>query len=186
MQAASAVLSRLGAELRLAVIIVQHLHKEQSDELLRFYARHTSLPVAEAAERERILSGRIYVAPPDYHLLTERDETFSLCVSGKVNWSRPSIDVLFESAADTYGPALAGVVLSGANGDGAQGLRRIKMRGGIAIVQEPLTAQFPEMPRAALRCLTADFVLPPEEIGRLLGSCGKGKWQPFPAVSSTP
>lgn len=168
MQAAAAVLSQLGPDVRLAVIIVQHLHKEQGGELLRFYARHTPLPVEEAAEKERVLPGRVCVAPPDYHLLIERDETFSLSADEKVNWSRPSIDVLFESAADAYGPALAGVILSGANSDGAQGLKRIKECGGIAIVQEPASAQFPEMPRSALRCAAADHVLPPEEIGRLL------------------
>lgn len=168
MQAAAAVLSQLGQDVHLAVVIVQHLHKDQGEELLRFYARHTRLPVEEAVEKERALPGRVYVAPPDYHLLIERDETFSLSVDEKVNWSRPSIDVLFESAADVYGPALAGIILSGANSDGAQGLRRIKECGGIAVVQDPATAQFPEMPRSALRCTAADHVLPPEEIGRRL------------------
>jgi len=170
MQAVAALLAQLGPDFRLPLIIVQHLHREQGDYLYRHYASCTRLIVREAEEREKILPGHVYVAPPDYHLLIERDETFSLSVEEKVNFCRPSIDVLFESAADVYGPALAGVVLTGANSDGALGLKRIKDCGGLALVQQPETAQFPEMPRCALRCAPADQALPVEELGRLLNT----------------
>jgi two-component system chemotaxis response regulator CheB len=168
MQAVATLLAQLGTSFRLPLIIVQHLHREQGEYLFRFYSSSTHLKVQEAAEREKILPGNVYVAPPDYHLLIEYDETFSLSVEEKVNFCRPSIDVLFESAADVYGPALAGVVLTGANSDGALGLKRIKDCGGLTLVQRPETAQFPEMPRSALLCVHADQVLTTEEIGRFL------------------
>ncbi len=170
MQAVAALLAQLDRSFRLPLIIVQHLHREQGDYLFRFYSGSTHLKVQEAAEKEKILPGHVYVAPPDYHLLIERDETFSLSVEEKVNFCRPSIDVLFESAADVYGPALAGVVLTGANSDGALGLKRIKDCGGLALVQQPDTAQFPEMPRCAQLCAPADQALPVEELGRLLNT----------------
>jgi len=167
-EASIQVLGKLPAQYALPVILVQHLHKDQDRSLIRFYNNRVPLIVEEAEEKEQVLPGRIYVAPPDYHLLVERDETFSLSVDEKVNYSRPSIDVLFESAADVYGAALIGVLMTGANHDGAFGLQRIKEYGGLTLVEDPATAKFSEMPRSALACTEVDHVLSLGEIGSLL------------------
>jgi two-component system, chemotaxis family, protein-glutamate methylesterase/glutaminase len=158
MQAVAGILQHLPSTYRLPLLLVQHLHKEQGEYMLRFYSRATHLTVQEAQEKEKICPGHLYLAPPDYHLLVEQDETFSLSVEEKVNYSRPSIDVLFESAADVYGPELIALILSGANNDGALGLKRIKEQGGLILVQDPSTAQFPEMPKSVLRCTSVDHV----------------------------
>ncbi len=167
-EASIQVLGKLPAQFALPVILVQHLHKDQDRSLIRFYNERVPLKVEEAEEKEQIQPGCVYVAPPDYHLLIERDETFSLSVDEKVNYSRPSIDVLFESAADAYGAALVGVLMTGANHDGAQGLQRIKEYGGLTLVEDPATAKFSEMPRSALACAEVDHVLPLDELGNFL------------------
>jgi two-component system chemotaxis response regulator CheB len=169
-EASIQILGRLPAHCALPVILVQHLHKEQDRSLVRFYDERVPLKVEEAEEKEQIQAGHIYVAPPDYHLLIERDKTFSLSMDEKVNYSRPSIDVLFESAADAYGAALIGVLMTGANHDGALGLQRIKEYGGLTLVEDPATAKFSEMPRSALACTEVDHVLPLNELGNLLFS----------------
>ncbi len=168
MDAAAALLDQLGPEFQLPLIAVQHRQSGHDDALAHFYSSHTHLTVSEAVEKERILAGHLYLAPPDYHLLIEQDETFSLSVEEKVNYCRPAIDVLFESAADVYGFSLIGIILSGANRDGALGLKRVKERGGLALIQTPETAQFPEMPRSALRAVQPDHVLSPADMGRFL------------------
>ncbi|CAK8717960.1 CheB methylesterase [Candidatus Electronema halotolerans] len=168
MDAAAALLGQLGPKFRLPLIIVQHRQAGHDEALAHFYSSHTHLAVTEAGEKEKIQKNHLYLAPPDYHLLIEQDETFSLSVEEKVNYCRPSIDVLFESAADVYGFGLAGIILSGANRDGAQGLKRIKEQGGLALVQTPETAQFAEMPHSALRAVQPDHVLSPADMGRLL------------------
>jgi two-component system chemotaxis response regulator CheB len=151
------------------IIIVQHLHPLQQSPAFMYAAQGSRLPCHEANEKETPLAGRVYFAPPNYHLLLELDHTFSLSVDAKVHYSRPSIDILFESAADAYGPALIGIVLSGANHDGADGLRYIKQRGGAAIVQTPESAEVALMPKAALQATQPDHLLAPDEIGpRLL------------------
>jgi two-component system chemotaxis response regulator CheB len=155
----------------LPVIIVQHVHPAQVHFAAR-YAQRCKLKVKEADEKEAICPGRVYFAPPNYHLLIEDDQTFSLSVDDKVNYSRPAIDVLFESAADVYGSRLIGVILTGANDDGARGLRRIKQRGGLAVAQDPATAQAAAMPRAAIELAQVDYVLPLADIGKLLIECG--------------
>jgi two-component system chemotaxis response regulator CheB len=115
--------------------------------------------------------GHVYLAPPDYHLLVE-DGWFSLSTEDRVRYARPSIDVLFDSAADAYGPRVIGIVLTGANEDGAAGLARIKERGGVAVVQDPRSAVRQEMPSAAIAATVADAVLPLEEIGKFVyGLC---------------
>ncbi|MCI5150484.1 MAG: chemotaxis protein CheB [Candidatus Electrothrix sp. MAN1_4] len=158
------IFSKLPAHFSVPIILVQHLHKKQDSGLIRCYSGRTQLKVEEAEDKESILPGHIYIAPPDYHLLIERDQTFSLSVDEKVNYSRPSIDVLFESAADVYGARLIGVIMTGANHDGALGLQRIKAYGGLALVEDPATAKFPEMPQSALACTAIDHVLPLEEL----------------------
>ena len=132
------------------------------------YSGGSALTVKDADEKEAIRPGFVYFAPPNYHLLIETDHTFGLSIDPKVNYSRPSIDVLFESAANVYGPRLIAILLTGANNDGAKGLRLIKEKGGLVIVQDPRSAEFPFMPEAALQAVKPDFVLGLAELGRWL------------------
>lgn len=162
------LLPLIPADFALPIVIVQHLHPSQDRFYVEFLDQVCLVEVREAEEKEPIMPGVVYFAPPNYHLLIETDRTFSLSVDEKVNFSRPSIDVLFETAAETYGAGLIGIILTGASKDGALGLRRIKENGGLAIVQDPATAQFPVMPSAALAETEVDHVLTVAEIGRLL------------------
>jgi two-component system chemotaxis response regulator CheB len=142
------LVSGLPREFMMAVMLVQHRHKD-SDHLLRVLLQERSaLEVCEVEDKMPIEHGRIYVAPPDYHTLVEPGY-FSLSTEAPVRFSRPSIDVTFGSAADSYAHRTVGIVLTGANADGADGLRRISDRGGMAIVQDPGTAESPTMPAAA-------------------------------------
>ena len=150
------------------IVIAQHLHPLQDRYFIEHYAGMCNLKVKEADEKEAILPGVITFAPPNYHLLIERDRTFSLSIDEKVNYSRPSIDVLFESAVDVYGRRCIGVILTGANNDGAQGLRMVQKKGGLTIVQDPNTAESAYMPRAAIQVTEVDYILPLQEIGKLL------------------
>jgi two-component system chemotaxis response regulator CheB len=172
LDALTSLLSTITADFALALVIVQHLHPRQDDFLIEHLGQICRLPVKEAEEKEVVRSGVVYLAPANYHLLIEADKTFSLCAGEKVNFSRPSIDVLFETAAEVYGAALIGVILTGASRDGAAGLRRIKERAGMAIVQDPYTAEYPAMPQAALDETRVDHVLSIERIGRLLCELG--------------
>ena len=156
------------AEYPLPIIVAQHLHPWQNDYFIEHFSAKCALTVKEADEKEPIRPGYAYFAPPNYHLLIEDDKTFSLSIDAKVNYARPSIDVMFESAADVYAPWIVGVILTGANNDGAFGLRRIKEKGGLAIVQDPQTAESSYMPKAALEATRVDYVLPLKEIGKLL------------------
>ena len=152
----------------LPVVVVQHRHR-QSDHLLSSLLQDgTSLPVTEVEDKAPILAGTVHIAPADYHLLIEPGY-FSLSTDEPVRYSRPSIDVTFTSAADTYGARTVGVVLTGANADGARGLERISDRGGLAFVQEPATAESPAMPAAALRSVPKARSLTIAEIAAELG-----------------
>ena len=166
------LLPTLPVAFTMPIVIVQHLHPQQERSFLEWLARACSLPVREAEEKESARPGIVYFAPPNYHLLIESDRTFSLSIDPKVNFSRPSIDVLFETAAEVYGRWLIGIVLTGASRDGAAGLRRIKENGGLAIVQDPADAQSPAMPSAALTETAVDHVLKLTEIGELLARLG--------------
>ena len=152
----------------LPIVVVQHLHPLQDRSFIERFTGQCALTVKEADDKEVIKAGHIYFAPPNYHLLVEEDKSFSLSIDEKVNYTRPSIDVLFASAADDYGPGLIGVILTGANHDGAQGLRLIKGRGGLTIVQDPSTAESAYMPKAALEATAVDHILSLQDIGRLL------------------
>ena len=163
LHAVGRVLEDLPGDLGAAVVVAQH-RGVISTELARLLGAHCALPVTEADDNEPVVAGRVYVAPPDYHLLVEPGR-LALSVDEPVRFSRPSIDVLFESAADAYGARALGVVLTGANDDGAAGLARIKQRGGGAVVQDPAEAERPEMPAAALAATEVDAVLPLTEIG---------------------
>ncbi|MCP4348967.1 MAG: chemotaxis protein CheB [Desulfobacterales bacterium] len=179
--ALTGLLPVLSADFPLPVIIVLHLHKEQRmGFMIGRYNKQCALTVKTADEKEIIQPGYIYFAPPDYHLLVEQDQTFSLSVDEKVNYSRPSIDVLFESAADVYCPALIGVILTGASNDGAKGLKAIKQNGGMAIIQNPYDAELSYMPRAAMKAVrNADYILSLKEIGELFQKweVGSEKWE---------
>ena len=158
------VLPDLRSPLSFALIIVLHRKNTVDSALATLLATKTNLPFQEVEDKDALVPGVIYLAPADYHLLIEQDGTFSLDDSEKVNYSRPSIDVAFESIADVYGSALAGILLSGANSDGTAGLRVIKEKGGITVVQNPKTAQAGFMPKQALLSIAVDFVLTPPEL----------------------
>lgn len=165
MEALSIFLPYLPDGFALALIVVQHQYSTSDDFLARYLNERCNLEVKQADEKESIKQGVIYFASPDYHLMIEEDRTFSLTTDHPVNFARPSIDVLFETAADVYGAKLVGVVLTGANTDGSQGLKKIKELGGLAIVQDPETAEVDTMPKAAMAAAEVDHILPLEEIG---------------------
>ena len=158
------LLSPLPANLALPIMVVLHRGSSADGLLVHLLDVECSLVVKEAEEKERIEPGNVYIAPPNYHLLVEQDRTFSLSVDDKVRFSRPSIDLLFESAADVYRSSLLGILLSGANDDGAQGMRRIKECGGLNSAQDPHSAQMDMMPRAAIQAQAVDKVLALTEI----------------------
>jgi two-component system chemotaxis response regulator CheB len=162
------LLGRLPADLQLSIVIVVHAAPGSGGVLAGLLGQVCRLPVAEAVEKAPVMTGRVHVAPAGYHLLVERDETFSLSVDDKVCNVRPSIDVLFQSAADTWGPALVGILLTGANSDGTEGLRSIKGQGGRCVVQDPDTAFADTMPRSALSAGVADRALPLDKIADYL------------------
>ena len=147
----------------MALVLIQHRHKD-SDHLLRVLLQERSaLEVSEVEDKMPLEHGRIYVAPPDYHTLVEPGH-FSLSTEAPVRYSRPSIDVTFSSAADSYGHRTVGIVLTGANADGASGLRQISDRGGMAIIQDPSTAESPTMPAAAVKAVPRARVMPLPEL----------------------
>jgi two-component system chemotaxis response regulator CheB len=167
-KALKTILSVLPSEFALSVIIAMHRHKDTDGYLELSLDKECKMHVKQADEKEEIKAGVVYVAPPNYHLLIEDDSTFSMSVEGAVNYARPSVDVVFESAAEVYGEGLIGVVLTGANKDGSLGLKKIKEAGGLAIVQTPETSEATDMPRAAIAAVNPDYVLPLEKIGPLL------------------
>ena len=147
----------------MAVTLIQHRHKD-SDHLLRVLLQERSaLEVSEVEDKMPLEHGHIYVAPPDYHTLVEPGH-FSLSTEAPVRYSRPSIDVTFNSAADSYAHRTVGIVLTGANADGAEGLRQISDRGGMALVQDPKTAESPTMPAAAMKAVPRARVMPLADI----------------------
>jgi Chemotaxis response regulator containing a CheY-like receiver domain and a methylesterase domain len=165
------ILSSLSREFCIPIAVAMHRHPKSNEELPAFFRRETDLVVVDAEDKQWIAAGHVYLAPADYHLLIERNGArgeLSLSVDEKVHYSRPSIDVLFESAADAYRDRLLGIVLTGANDDGARGAARIKARGGIVVVQDPTTAEAPAMPRAAIEASAVDRILRLEEIGPFL------------------
>lgn len=167
------IFALLPAGYPLPVLVAQHLHPLQDEGFSLHLGARCPLPIKVADEKEAIAGGQIYFAPPNYHLLVEKDLTLALSVDERVQFSRPSVDVLFESAAEAYGSRLVGVVLTGANSDGADGLRMIKARGGLAVAQDPATAVADCMPRAAIAAVAVDHVLPLDGIGLLLAALGR-------------
>ena len=158
----------LPADFGLPIIVVLHIPDERRSQLAEVFDRRLSIAVKEAGDKEPIIPGTLYFAAPGYHLSVEDDYSFSFSQEARVHYSRPSIDYLFESAADAYQERLAAILLTGANQDGAQGLETIKLRGGLTIVQDPEEALVATMPQAALDRIQPDYILPLRGIGRLL------------------
>ena len=155
-QALSEILPALPADFSVPILIVVHIPANSNNILAPLFDRKCRMAVREAEDKEPALGGVIYFAPPGYHLLVEAEGTLALSSDEEVLYSRPSIDVLFETAADAYGPALIGIILTGANSDGAKGLKAIAAAGGTALVQNPNNAYASAMPQAALaECSTA-------------------------------
>lgn len=168
MGALRTVLSGLDRSFPRPVIVVCHTGSEDITTFCELLELTSRLPVREARERQCAIPGVVHMAPSGYHLLLEEDGCFALSVDERVSFARPSIDVLFESAASASGSGLIGVVMTGANNDGATGLKIIRQRGGVAIVQTPADAQAPSMPQAALDIAGADHCVPLDDIAPLL------------------
>ncbi|EKM94812.1 protein-glutamate methylesterase [Stutzerimonas degradans] len=166
--ALSVLVAGLEATFRLPLLVVQHIPSGVPTQLAEIFQRKTGLHVKEADEKETVRGGTLYFAAPGYHLLVEQDTSLSLSQDDSVHFSRPSIDVLFESAADAWGERVAGILLTGANEDGAAGLEAIHRAGGLTIVQDPDEAEVDSMPRAALQRFAPDYILPLRDIHRLL------------------
>jgi two-component system, chemotaxis family, protein-glutamate methylesterase/glutaminase len=172
MQALKTILQDIPADFSIPIAVAQHRHKASNEGLPSFLRRASQLCVVDVEDKLWIEPNCIYLAPADYHLLVEKG-VFHLSVDGAVAHSRPSIDVLFESAADAYRDRLVGVVLTGANSDGARGAKRIKTAGGFIVVQDPKTAEAPAMPQAAIDAARVDRILPLEKIGPFLVELGR-------------
>ena len=169
LRALQIVLRALPRELPASVTVAQHRRADPESRLLSLLARECALPVIEPEDKAPLEQGHVYLAPSDYHLLVERG-SLALSVDPPVQYARPSIDVLFESVADAYGPAAVGVMLTSSSADGAMGAAAIKRAGGQVLVQDPETAESPVGPRAVLALTAVDGVLPLEGIGEALAA----------------
>ncbi len=164
LKAVGQVLAGLPTAFDLPIAIAQHRHPDSPPETLaELLAAKAKRPVLDVEDKMPIESRHVYIAPPNYHLLVERG-SFALSVDEHIQFARPSVDVLFETAADAYGAGVIGIILTGANADGALGLARIKSAGGVALIQDPAGAARRAMPDAAIAATVADAVLPVEEI----------------------
>jgi two-component system chemotaxis response regulator CheB len=168
LQALKILLPALPADFSVPIIIVQHIDPHSDNYLFKYLNDLSAITVKEIEDKETLCAGNVYFAPAGYHLLIEPDTSVSLSLEEKVHYCRPSIDLLFESAAETYGKYLIGIILTGANADGAQGLKTIKECGGLAIAQNPKTAESPYMPHAAINMTEVDHILNLEQIVPLL------------------
>ena len=164
----------LPATLPVPIVMVQHRGATPETTLVDMLAQGTALAVVEGEDKVEMKPGTVYVAPPDYHLLIEPDGTLALSTDAPVRSARPSIDVLFETAADAYGDRLLAVLLTGASADGAAGLMHVKRRGGCAIVQDPATAECATMPSAGIAATRVDYILPLGQIGEHLTALVEG------------
>lgn len=171
-EALSLLLPALPKGLRAPVFIVVHMPRERPSRLASIFELKCPLPVREAQDKEPVEPGTVYLAPPDYHLLLDQGPRLALSTDEPVNYSRPAIDVLFESAADLYRERLLGMILTGGNQDGAAGLAAVQRGGGVTVVQEPQSAQVALMPASALQRIVPDHVLPLEGIADLLRRLG--------------
>lgn len=164
LHALTKILQALPQNYPLPIIIVQHRSKDERELLEKILSHKCKIKIRQVEEKERIQKSTAYLAPPNYHILIERNFTFSLSNDSPVNYSRPSIDVLFQTAANAYGNKLIGIVLTGANRDGSNGIKKIKEKGGVTIVQNPDSAEFNTMPLEAIASGYADYVFDLDEI----------------------
>lgn len=170
LNALEVIFKELEDDFNLPILIVQHISPSSDNYLPVHFNARFPFNFKEADDKEPIEHGTIYFAPPNYHLLVECDRHLALSTEARVNFSRPSIDVLFDSAADVYREHLIGLVLTGASSDGAAGLAKIKHFGGLTIVQDPTTAEAMAMPQAAIQATEVDHILPLTKIGSFLNS----------------
>lgn len=173
-QALKLLLGELPADFPLPVLIVQHISPDAGNGMARLLNDLCAIRIKEADEQEPVVPATVYLAPPNYHLLVERDGLLSLSADPPVSFARPSVDVLFESAAAVFGAGLIGVILTGANYDGSRGVQAIKQNGGIVVVQDPDDAETPQMPLAALAATEADHVVALADMAALLQSLAGG------------
>jgi two-component system, chemotaxis family, protein-glutamate methylesterase/glutaminase len=162
------VLPALPRGYRLPLVVVLHVRSGRQSQLVEVFQQRVMVPVREAGDKEEIIPGTLYFAPAGYHLLLENDRSFSLSCDAPVHFARPAIDIMMETAAEVYGARLAGVLLTGANEDGAQGMAAIGRAGGMTVVQDPQEASVDVMPLEAIRIRPPDLILPLEQIKRLL------------------
>lgn len=162
------IIGSLPHDAGVAYILILHRKNDAESILEKLLSTRTSMPVHEAEDKDQLSANTVYIAPPDYHLLLEDQHTFSLDSSEKINFSRPSIDVTFESAAEVFGAAAVGIILSGANADGARGLKKINEAGGFTIVQSPASAEVDYMPAKAIELCAKHLVVDAAEIGKVV------------------
>ncbi len=175
MNALKKILIQLPHDFPMPIMIVQHLSPHSDNYLVKYLENLCRISVVEAEEKEKAAAGVAYIAPPNYHLMVDHEGCLQLSIDEKVNYARPAIDVLFETAADVYKDRLIGVLLTGANSDGSKGMCRIKEKGGVTIVQDPETAEADAMPRAALKAAVMDYRLSLDEIGKkIIELAGEG------------
>jgi len=167
-EALGALLPSLPAGYGLPVFCILHLPGDRESRLAELFGERLPLPVKEAEDKEAIAPGTVYFAGSGYHLSVEKDFTFSLSCEPPVHYARPSIDLLMESSADAYGAGLVGILLTGANHDGAEGMARIHASGGLTVVQDPADAQVATMPKSAIDRFSPHLILPLARIGALL------------------
>jgi two-component system chemotaxis response regulator CheB len=170
-EALKIILKDLRATIEVPIIIVIHI-KERTNGFSNIYKHLNKLTIKEAEDKEDIKNGVIYFAPSNYHLSIEDDYTFSLSVEEKINYSRPSIDILFKSAAEVYTDNLLGIILTGANSDGALGLEKIEKLGGKCIVQDPEEAYFNTMPLSAIKSVSTCEIMSLDLINRCIKKLG--------------
>lgn len=169
------IIPELPSDFQTPLVVLLHLPPTAKVDFEVSYARNTKLKISEIEDKMPIENGTVYFAPPAYHTLVEKEFFFSLSLDEPVHFSRPSIDVLFQSAADALADEVVGVLLTGANEDGAQGLKSIQEAGGIAIVENPETAEVPTMPKAALKLLKPDHLVSVPDLAGLLQKISRGE-----------
>lgn len=168
MEALRTTLAPLPVDFFLPILVVQHLHPSDRGHFARHLDGEIALAVSTATDKEKTAGGRVYFAPANYHLFVERDETLALSLDAPFNWSRPSIDILFESASKVWREGLVGIILSGSLDDGARGMQAVSERGGLTVVQDPKSAHNPEMILAVMNRVNVDHVIQLPNIGQFL------------------
>jgi len=172
LQVILSLLAVIGEDFPMPVLIVLHRNGGFESNLEELFSLRTNLPIREVEEKDQLRAGTIYLWPADHHVLLEKDHSFSLDYSERVHFSRPSIDVIFRSAADIFGPGLVCLLLSGANADGTEGMQYVQEKGGLTIVQDPATADVPYMPQQAISRMKVDFIIPTDEIPGFIHGLG--------------